>query len=183
MGIMKWLRRKPEKIEYKLPANTEALIRALGAVGYSSDDLADLPANLRHLTDLCSPFGNPNRREWIFCSDRLPDVPPGTEDDMCPEFNVMINGAVLPTTLKCDPTGIWFDDLGEVYDVIAWQQLPDPCIPKEPEDEQKEKQDKKAKAILVMDMPDCCWGCACCSEEILCMAVDGIFRISESDRK
>lgn len=27
---------------------------------------------------------------WILCSDRLPEVPEGTEDEDCPEFNVMI---------------------------------------------------------------------------------------------
>ena len=63
---------------------------------------------------------------WIPVSERLPEVPEGTEDDDCPEFNVMIKGADKATTLKYAPDGTWFDDFGEVYNVIAWQPLPEP---------------------------------------------------------
>ena len=64
--------------------------------------------------------------DWIPCSKRLPEVPEGIEDDCCPEFNVTIKGADKATTLKCAPDGTWFDDFGEVYNVIAWQPLPEP---------------------------------------------------------
>ena len=63
---------------------------------------------------------------WIPVSERLPEVPEGTEDVYCPEFNVTINGASKATTLKYAPDGTWFDDSGEVYNVIAWQPLPEP---------------------------------------------------------
>ena len=63
---------------------------------------------------------------WIPVSERLPEVPDRTEDFYCPEFNVMIKGAEKATTLKCAPDGTWFDDLGEVYVVTAWQPLPEP---------------------------------------------------------
>ena len=63
---------------------------------------------------------------WIPVSERLPEVLEGTEDVYCPEFNVTIKGASKATTLKCDPDGTWFDDLGEVYNVIAWRPLPKP---------------------------------------------------------
>ena len=63
---------------------------------------------------------------WIPVSERLPEVPEGTEDDNCPEFNVTIKGADKSTTLKYSPDGIWFDDFGEVYNVEAWQPLPEP---------------------------------------------------------
>lgn len=63
--------------------------------------------------------------DWIPCSKRLPEVPEGIEDDCCPEFNVTIKGADKATTLKCAPDGTWFDDFGEVYNVIAWQPLPE----------------------------------------------------------
>ena len=63
---------------------------------------------------------------WIPCSERLPEVPEVIDDDYCPEFNVTIKGADGATTLKCAPDGTWFDDFGEVYDVIAWQPLPEP---------------------------------------------------------
>lgn len=62
---------------------------------------------------------------WIPVSKRLPEVPEGTEDDDCPEFNVTIKGANKATTLKYAPDGTWFDDSGEVYNVIAWQLLPE----------------------------------------------------------
>ena len=60
---------------------------------------------------------------WI--SEGLPEVPEGTEDDDCPEFNVTIKGANKATTLKYAPDGTWFDDSGEVYRVIAWKPLPE----------------------------------------------------------
>lgn len=64
--------------------------------------------------------------EWIPCSERLPEVPEGTDDDECPEFNVMIKGANRATTLRCAPDGTWFDEFGHVYPVIFWQPLPEP---------------------------------------------------------
>lgn len=64
---------------------------------------------------------------WILCSDCLPEVPEGTEDEDCPEFNVMIKGAEKATTLKYSWDGTWFDESGVVYVVIAWQPLPEPC--------------------------------------------------------
>lgn len=63
--------------------------------------------------------------DWIPVSERLPEVPEGTEDDDCPEFNVMIKGADKATTLKYSPDGTWFDDSGEVYNVEAWKPLPE----------------------------------------------------------
>lgn len=68
---------------------------------------------------------------WISISERLPEVPEGTEDDDCPEFNVTIKGASKATTLKYAPDGTWFDDSGEVYNVMAWQPLPEPYRPEE----------------------------------------------------
>ena len=63
---------------------------------------------------------------WIPTSERLPEVPEGTEDADCPEFNVTIKGADKATTLKYAPDGTWFDDSGEVYKVVAWKPLPEP---------------------------------------------------------
>lgn len=68
----------------------------------------------------------PKVGEWIPCSERLPKVPQNIDDDDCPEFNVMIKGASAATTLKYSPDGAWFDDLGQVYEVIAWMPLPEP---------------------------------------------------------
>lgn len=71
------------------------------------------------------------RFNWILVSEHLPEVPEGTEDDDCPEFNVTIKGADKATTLKYSPDGTWFDELGEVYQVVAWQPLPEPYKPEE----------------------------------------------------
>lgn len=68
---------------------------------------------------------------WIPCSKRLPEVPEGTEDDDCPEFNVTIKGASRAATLRCSSGGTWFDEFGHVYPVIAWQPLPLPFRDKE----------------------------------------------------
>lgn len=63
--------------------------------------------------------------DWIPCNKRLPEVPEGLEDMYCPEFNVTIKGAKEATTLKYSCDGTWFDDNGNIYDVVAWQPLPD----------------------------------------------------------
>ena len=67
---------------------------------------------------------------WIPCSERLPEVPEGTEDDDCPEFNVTIKGASRAAILRCSSDGTWFDEFGHVYPVIAWQPLQEPYQPK-----------------------------------------------------
>lgn len=66
---------------------------------------------------------------WIPVEERLPEVPKELEDAYCPEFNVMIKGAEIATTLKYSWDGAWFDDNGNVYNVIAWKPLPEPYIP------------------------------------------------------
>lgn len=68
----------------------------------------------------------PQVGDWIPCSEQLPEVPEGTDDDECPEFNVMIKGDNRATTLRCTPDGTWFDEFGYVYPVIFWQPLPEP---------------------------------------------------------
>ena len=63
--------------------------------------------------------------DWIPVEERLPEVQEGLEDMYCPEFNVTIKGAEITTTLKYSWDGTWFDDYGTVYNVIAWQPLPE----------------------------------------------------------
>lgn len=67
-----------------------------------------------------------NNGGWIPVEERLPEVQEGLEDMYCPEFNVTIKGAERTTTLKYSWDGTWFDDYGTVYNVIAWQPLPEP---------------------------------------------------------
>lgn len=74
--------------------------------------------------DICNDNG------WIPVEERLPEVPEGLADEYCPEFNVTIKGAERTTTLKYSWDGTWFDDNGNVYNVIAWQPLPAPYKPK-----------------------------------------------------
>lgn len=64
---------------------------------------------------------------WIPVEERLPEVCRKIEEDSeCPEYNVTIPGAEKATTLKYSPADeTWFDDLGYVYPVIAWQPLPE----------------------------------------------------------
>lgn len=76
---------------------------------------------------------------WIPVDEQLPevdaDIEETIEDDDCPEYNVTIRGASESTTLKYNPSGAWFDDNGNVYDVIAWRPLPEPYRPERSEDE------------------------------------------------
>ena len=69
-----------------------------------------------------------HKKDWIPCSERMPEVPEGTDDEDCPEYIVTIEASKEATVLKCDPSGTWFDDLGCVYDVTAWQPLPEPYM-------------------------------------------------------
>ena len=66
-----------------------------------------------------------NADGWIPVEKKLPEVQEGLEDMYCPEFNVTIKGAERTTTLKYSWDGTWFDDYGTVYNVIAWQPLPE----------------------------------------------------------
>ena len=64
---------------------------------------------------------------WIPVEERMPEAP--EMEDEYPEFNVMIEGAKTPTTLQYSHDGVWVDDYGNVYNVIAWQPLPEPYHP------------------------------------------------------
>ena len=86
----------------------------------------DVEQIIRSYMNECKDMNIPSNNGWIPVSERLPEVPEGTEDDDCPEFNVTIKGANKATTLKYAPDGTWFDDYGEVYKVIAWKPLPEP---------------------------------------------------------
>ena len=64
---------------------------------------------------------------WIPVEERLPEVCRKIEEDPeCPEYNVTIQGAEKATTLKYSPADeTWFDDMGYIYPVVAWQPLPE----------------------------------------------------------
>lgn len=69
--------------------------------------------------------------KWVPVSERLPSE---TElkrnynrNTDATEFNVMIEGATIPTTLKYTKNGNWTDEREvEVYKVVAWANMPEP---------------------------------------------------------
>ena len=68
-------------------------------------------------------------QEWISVKDRLPiEEAKVYEKDWCekyPEFLVMIEGGLLPTTLYYDwRENEWFDGELETYKVTHWLPLP-----------------------------------------------------------
>lgn len=74
---------------------------------------------------------------WIPCNRELPgewyvdpDLEP--EDIVWPEYNVTIRDASEATTLHYDfQEGTWFDDNGNIYDVVAWRPMPGAYCPKQ----------------------------------------------------
>lgn len=82
--------------------------------------------------DLCTNIINAHIKHmnngWIPSKKHLPKAP--EMEDEYPEFNVMIEGAKTPTTLQYTQEGIWVDDYGNAYNVIAWQPLPEQYIPR-----------------------------------------------------
>lgn len=98
-------------------------IAATEACGYAALTRVVSEAEVKEILDsVVAEYNN----GWIPCSEQLPEVPEGTDDDECPEFNVMIKGDNRATTLRCTPDGTWFDEFGYVYPVIFWQPLPEP---------------------------------------------------------
>lgn len=95
------------------------------------DDTYDVTIHCSSKEDQDQTIELIKRFNWIPVSEHLPEVPEGIDDDDCPEFNVTIKGADKATTLKYSPDGIWFDDSGEMYQVVAWKPLPDPYKPEE----------------------------------------------------
>lgn len=68
-----------------------------------------------------------NRCRWIDCSEKLPDEPTNGMHDLeeYAEYNVMIDGASLPTTLYYMGDGEWWRE-GTFYKVERWAYLPEP---------------------------------------------------------
>ncbi len=96
------------------------------------EDIASFNRDIEYLRNFIREHMNDG---WIPVEERLPEVP--EMENVYPEFNVMIEGAKTPTTLNYSNEGIWFDDYRNVYNVIAWQPLPEPYIPRnqnKPED-------------------------------------------------
>lgn len=67
------------------------------------------------------------------------------------EFNVMIEGAKTPTTLQYTHEGIWVDDYGNTYNVIAWRPLPEPYIPRNQNKPEERYPEWRAKLLSKFD--------------------------------
>lgn len=99
-------------------------LRLYEITGITPDKFAVINQEYTKMAKELAELRQQNR--WIPVSKRLPDVPVGIDDDECPEFNVMIRGARKAAALRYNSDGTWFDDFGEVYEVIAWRPLPEP---------------------------------------------------------
>lgn len=66
---------------------------------------------------------------WIPTTERLPDqrefIESYVRSAYAAEFLVTIDGADKATTLYYSQTGVWFDEQGEPYKVVAWMLLPE----------------------------------------------------------
>lgn len=119
MQALEKILKEIKEVEKKFVVGHEVLF-ALGATGIATE----IEEIIRlHMND-------EDNNGWIPVEERLPEVPKELEDAHCPEFNVTIKGAEKATTLKYSWDGAWFDDNGNVYNVIAWQPLPEPYKPK-----------------------------------------------------
>lgn len=66
---------------------------------------------------------------WIPTAERLPDqrefIESYVQSEYAAEFLVTIEGAEKATTLYYSQTGVWFNEQGDLYKVIAWMPLPE----------------------------------------------------------
>ena len=66
---------------------------------------------------------------WIPTADRLPNqrefIESYVRSAYAAEFLATIEGADKATTLYYSQTGVWFDEQGEPYKVVAWMPLPE----------------------------------------------------------
>jgi hypothetical protein len=76
--------------------------------------------------DILPPVA-PKRDGWILCSERLPEEPTEVmhELEMYSEYNVVIEGFTIPTTLCYVGDGEWRRE-ESYYNVEKWQPLPKP---------------------------------------------------------
>ena len=66
--------------------------------------------------------------KWMPTAERLPNqrefIESYVRGEYAAEFLVTIEGAEKATTLYYSQTGLWFDDHGDPYNVVAWMKLP-----------------------------------------------------------
>lgn len=115
MNVLEKILEEIKRIEDEYCHDVHSSMFCMGACSMAADVKEIVYSHMQEISD----------DDWIPVDERLPEVPEGTEDVYCPEFNVTIKDASKATTLKYAPDGTWFDDSGEVYNVMAWQPLPE----------------------------------------------------------
>lgn len=90
---------------------------------YRGDQIIDYCINCNEAIEIIKQIKCEYRNGWILCNEQLPfQNKQNYEDD--PEYNVIIEGAIKPTTLHYSVDGTWYDEDNNVYKVFAWQPLP-----------------------------------------------------------
>ncbi len=124
MNVLEKILEEIKRIEDEYCHDVHSSMFCMGACSMAADVKEIVYSHMQEISD----------DDWIPVDERLPEVPEGAEDVYCPEFNVTIKGASKATALKYAPDGTWFDDSGEVYNVMAWKPLPEPYRPEEVEE-------------------------------------------------
>ena len=93
-----------------------------------SNDVSDIPKLLESIQQK-SVEKYKKDHGWIPTTERLPDqrefIESYVRSAYAAEFLVTIEGADKATTLYYSQTGVWFDEQGEPYKVVAWMPLPE----------------------------------------------------------
>ena len=93
-----------------------------------SNDVSDIPKLLESIQQKAVEKYKKEHR-WIPTTERLPDqrefIESYVRSAYAAEFLVTIDGADKATTLYYSQTGVWFDETGEPYKVVAWMPLPE----------------------------------------------------------
>lgn len=93
-----------------------------------SNDVSDIPELIKAIQQEAVEKYK-KEHGWIPTADRLPDqrefIESYVRSAYAAEFLVTIEGADKATTLYYSQTGVWFDEQGEPYKVVAWMRLPE----------------------------------------------------------
>ena len=93
-----------------------------------SNDVSDIPELIKAIQQKAVEKYK-KEHGWIPTTERLPDQREFIESNVrsayAAEFLITIEGAEKATTLYYSQTGVWFDETGEPYKVMAWMPLPE----------------------------------------------------------
>lgn len=93
-----------------------------------SNDVSDIPELIKAIQQKAVEKYK-KEHGWIPTTERLPDqrefIESYVRSAYAAEFLITIEGAEKATTLYYSQTGVWFDETGEPYKVMAWMPLPE----------------------------------------------------------